>query len=265
MKPKQPLRGSLATTSSADAQEVPLGGLIRHRQFQPRVALDSHHLDSYEASYREGGGDALPPIKVARIKEGDDKGRKPASIDAFDVEALVVIDGFHRVTAAERAGLRTLPTIIIECTPRQAKWEAAKANMAHGVPLKRADMKGVMEAYITARAYKTPDGMGYKSYREMERDLCHKVSHMTIYRHIKKHHPRLAARINGAPAAGEHRQSPSDQREPMADIVDEFMANAQEVAKAATAMSPALRGDLLQSLLSLEATLKGLGVEEPDF
>ncbi|QDI82173.1 ParB/RepB/Spo0J family partition protein [Methylorubrum populi] len=46
----------------------------------------------------------------------------------------VVIDGWHRVSAAKLIGRPELPAVIADREERELRWLATEANIAHGVP-----------------------------------------------------------------------------------------------------------------------------------
>jgi hypothetical protein len=89
---------------------------------QPRVTLDAAALDEYAAAMVAGM--TFPPIVVF-----------------FDGTTHWTADGFHRVHAAQRAGLKTLMAEIHQGTRREAMLYAVGANQAHGVRRTNADKR----------------------------------------------------------------------------------------------------------------------------
>ena len=91
-----------------------------------QVRIDTDH-DAIEA-YRDAYADdvELPPVEVV------------------DVEGvLYVIDGFHRVAAAKKAGLAFLRVVVVELTDdfERAQWLALSRNQAHGIRLTSEDKR----------------------------------------------------------------------------------------------------------------------------
>jgi hypothetical protein len=72
-------------------QTLPLDVLILDPDVQPRQTVSRGLIDAYAALYTDDGAEALPPIIVYQ----------------YDSHAWVA-DGFHRVAAAQQAGLAAL-------------------------------------------------------------------------------------------------------------------------------------------------------------
>lgn len=155
---------------------VPLQQIIASPAYQIREKLDGATVKRYATAMREGV--RFPPVVLARIDGG---------------EGLFLIDGHHRYRAAQRAGMRGLEAEIRDLTPSDAGWEAAKANLQNGLPLrKRKEVRAVFDAYMAARRYrKGPGGRGIKSLREISADLGGIVSHSCVARWLKKDHRYL--------------------------------------------------------------------------
>jgi len=83
----------------------------------PRSALDHDHV----ATLAEAHG-AWPPILVQRA-------------------TLRIVDGHHRVAAAEHLGLRTVEATYFDGNDDEAELYAIRCNVRHGLPLTLADRK----------------------------------------------------------------------------------------------------------------------------
>jgi hypothetical protein len=98
---------------------VPLGG-IRTDGTQTRAGLNEEAVQDYADAYK--AGEELPPVVLFS--------------DATD---LWLADGFHRLEAAKRAGLLTIPAVVKEGTQRDALFHSAGANATHGLRRTNAD------------------------------------------------------------------------------------------------------------------------------
>lgn len=164
--------------------EVPLDDILRDPQMQVRIKLDEETIKRYESIY--AADNEMPPVKAALI--GD---------------ALVLVDGWHRMAALERLGYATVQAEIIPASQRETFWLAAKANLEHGLPLKRREIREVFRAYIRARKHVLPGG-DVKSYRDIAQDLGGLRRHTTIRYWMMKDFPKIARRMGGDdPAPGE--------------------------------------------------------------
>jgi ParB-like chromosome segregation protein Spo0J len=81
---------------------------------QSRAAMNEGAIEEYRAAMLDG--QVFPPCLLV------DTGSQ-----------LLLCDGFHRLHAYERAGIKTVPCIIKDGTREQAQWQAAAQNVTHGV------------------------------------------------------------------------------------------------------------------------------------
>ena len=98
---------------------------------QTRVSLDEETIANYRDLILEGT--AFPPVTVYRLSDGTEPNQ------------LLLVDGFHRVSAALEAGKNEIDADIIGGTYREALLAALKANSAHGLHRSNADKKNSME------------------------------------------------------------------------------------------------------------------------
>lgn len=169
---------SLAPPNPTDTQihenklvSVELADLVRDERSQVRTRLDQPTVNRYADAMRVGA--EFPPISIA-VVDG----------------APYLIDGWHRVEAAEKAGIRSLDAVLIDAPPRHHAWLAAQANMRNGLPLKRNEARAVFRAYMQADQYRKPGGR-IKSSREIAADLNGIRSHVTILNWIGQEFPRI--------------------------------------------------------------------------
>lgn len=136
---------------------IPLSLIVIDDAIQVRVAgLDENKVEQYAVIMAEGGD--LPPIVVFRDSATD---------------ALYLADGFHRVAAAQRAGLHELRAEIRPGGYDGAYEYAEEANLEHGFALSTADKRAIFERRL-ARGH----AWAQMSDREIARLLG--VSHPTI-------------------------------------------------------------------------------------
>jgi len=124
-----------------------------------REKLDEGWIRQLQERYENGFG--VDPIKVCEVKG---KGR-------------LLIDGFHRLTAAKRAGLKELNVIYTYGTYEDAKWMAAFANLRHGKQLTRKEKRKVVILYLkryperSDRWIAEDVGIDHKTAREIREEL----------------------------------------------------------------------------------------------
>lgn len=114
---------------------VPLRLLLLDKELQARAKVNTEAVEEYAERFAEGSSDeSLPPIEVVF---------DPAQVSAGsnDEGKAWVVDGWHRVMAAGKAGLLTLPAFVWFGNKALAMHHAAKANMMHGVRRTNADKR----------------------------------------------------------------------------------------------------------------------------
>ena len=228
---------------------VLIGDLVRHSDYQVRQEVNQETVDRYanvlrahpEAMQRgmEGnleGRSPLPPIKVAIVSG-----------------ALIVVDGWHRIAAHELLGLRHIEAEIGgSASEEEARWMAARANMQHGLPLKRKELRAAFGAFVKARQHiiKDPRGRRYadrfKSYADMTADFGGLVGRSTIQRWMQQDFPRIAQAI-GEGFSGHPTEPPGGGPEVAAlrrtlEAIEQASANARGVHE------PGKRGEIVAAL-----------------
>jgi hypothetical protein len=114
--------------------EKKVADLRSHEDCQARLGLTEEAVKSYEQAYK--AGKALPALEV------------------FEVNGeLIVVDGFHRLEAARRAGVETLPVEIVgKGTMAEAEWAALGKNHNHGVRRTREDKRKAVQMALANTA-----------------------------------------------------------------------------------------------------------------
>jgi hypothetical protein len=178
-------------------QEVAIVDLVQHKAFQVRRRLDAGTIAKYAQGFKLDGPIATAPILVGRIAHPSGRGRGRPSAQFREVSdgALVLLAGFHRVAACQSIGRTSILARIVETTLRKAQWLAAESNMAHGLPLKGAELRAAFHAYLRAGEWRNPDGTR-KSLREMGRmfgkhhETMREWMRVSEFKHIRdQYHP----------------------------------------------------------------------------
>jgi ParB/Sulfiredoxin domain len=127
----------MSIPQSPEMRLLALDTLLLSDDISPREASDESALQTYAELYRDyrescesedgRGGDPLPPPDIFHI-DGQ----------------YVVADGFHRVRAAQNAGLKELVCRVYSGTQRDAMLFAAQANAYHGIPYKLGDKRRIL-------------------------------------------------------------------------------------------------------------------------
>lgn len=163
------------TTPEANTQTIRLASLVINDAFQIRLKPDKATVERYRQCYKAEV--PMPPIKVALV-DG----------------APVLVDGFHRVEAMRRVGIISTEALVAEATRTEARWMAAEANLAHGLPLKPSEVRRVFKAYVRARKHYAGKGK-LKSYRTIAQDIGRHFT--TIRAWMLEDFPKIAEQYSG--------------------------------------------------------------------
>lgn len=129
MADSYPLRGGLSTESSSDV---------------PGVMRVSINLLGESDSPRIGGED---PAHVQALAEVDEK-LPPILVHR---RTMGVIDGMHRLRAAELRGEETIEVEFVDCDDTDVFIRGVEANTTHGLPLSSRDRKAAAARIATER------------------------------------------------------------------------------------------------------------------
>lgn len=228
---------------------VPLARIVKHQPLQVRRALDERAVKRYGEMTR--AGQEPPPIRVGHVKG-----------------TYYLVDGWHRM---EAGALVTMEDVaegvqvrveLADLTMKQAIWQAAKANMAHGVPLKGRELREVFRAFVKAGEHRAPDG-GFLSYRDIERAIG--KGHTTIRNWMQKDFPSVFAAISGG-ENGNAEAGPAEVErwDPAREHLQTAQEAVQTIAGGLAAMTPEGRWEVLQWLDKLRQDATALGVQEPE-
>lgn len=225
----------MTRTATEGAVKVRIADTLRDPAYQVRRRLDGGTIAKYAQAYRSEA--PMPPVRVMRLPGG----------------TLILTDGWHRVAALESLGQATVEAVIVDGTEREALWEAARANLVHGLPLKAREHRRVFQAYVKAGQYKLPSRRtkgALKSYRQIAADLGGVVSHVSVRRWMQQDFPRLAAKMAAAdqegPPGGLQDERGEDPETKLASIARDSLRAALVAARGV--LEPGLRGTLVETL-----------------
>lgn len=231
-------------TPKNTSEPVRLHLIAMDESLQVRKKLDSATVKRYAAAMSMHA--EFPPILLGRIGDG-----------------LLLVDGWHRVSAARMAGREEIDAIITTMTHEEAEWAAAGANLKHGLPLKSAELLAVFKAYVKAGEYKT--GRKLKSYRQIAEDLQGQVAHTTARLWMEKHFKKIYEAIGDKARSGNGEATqPSISRN--AHYAAEAAYAVDNVSALATLITdPGSRYTLIKRLEEVLSRMKELPHEEADF
>lgn len=213
---------------------VPIEDIIQDSTFQVRAALAPAYIKRYADAYRVGA--KIKPIQLAQIGG-----------------SLYLLDGWHRLAALRQVGETTVEAEVATMDREAAQWCAAQANLANGLPLKRAEYRNVFRAYIRAKQHRhSPHRL--KSYREIAKEIG-LVPHTTIRNWMRAEFPKLAARMGGGeggnPYAGPPSRNPGSIR--LASIHENL---GQAAANYYALTDPGARSEAIQAFKATLASME---------
>src|SRR5690606_4847152 len=135
-----------STAPEEQSVALPLNRIILSEQLQARGGeVSAAFIERYARAMESGS--TFPPVRVAKVGE-----------------ALYLVDGFHRYHATRQLGWEGIDAVVVECSWPQAKLEAARANLTHGIPLRNSEYRRVFRLFIEGGGNRTAKGR-YRSYR----------------------------------------------------------------------------------------------------
>lgn len=144
---------------------VALAHLLVVPEYQIRKSTIPGVVAQYAGLLR--GGVELPPVLAGRING-----------------TLVLLDGFHRAEAHRKVGRLEIEVEVVDTTPREARWLAARGNLTHGLQLKPRERREAFRAFIRAGQH-LDERRRIMSLREMARASC-VGSHNTVRSWLKE-------------------------------------------------------------------------------
>jgi hypothetical protein len=179
--------------TSARRGRISIDQLVLDPAFQVRNKLNEQAIGKYKEAYRLDR--QLDPIRVADVGG-----------------MLILVDGWHRVTALKQLGNAYVDAEIVPMSRDDALWAASIANAKHGVPLSKEEHVNVFRNYIaTGRHIKDegPTGITHKSYREIADELPINRSYGTIRNWMNELYPDIAKAMGGSSVESNERRKAS--------------------------------------------------------
>lgn len=226
---------------------VPLDNIVRHRPLQVRSKLNAGAVKRYQDM--TAAGSEPPPIKVGRVGS-----------------RLYLVDGWHRIEAGAlqtASGMHSkVLALVADMSEKQVRWEAARANIGHGVPLRKSELREVFRAFIRAQMHHLAKGK-YMSYRDMGAALGMNFS--TLRNWTQKDFPSLFRALGqGGQENNAGGLQPIEGLTMEQEHASEAQAALQALVQHAMALSaPENRWELLKGLEEASEALKKAGVVEP--
>lgn len=122
------------TDSDFPVVTLPLAQFVRDAGTQSRVRISAEVVADYAAAMTAGA--LFPPVDV--VQTGED--------------CYVLVDGFHRLQAAEQAGIAAFPARVLPGTLDDAIFSSAAANKIHGLRRTNDDKRNAIRVVLsTAR------------------------------------------------------------------------------------------------------------------
>lgn len=123
---------------------MPISAIVRRPDLQVRHG-GTHHdvVKDYAEAMTSGWPEAMPPVEVVRVDTPDGQ------------PTYLLTDGWHRLEAAELAGLERVPVVMAKppegLEPQDvALVVACRSNRAHGLRMTQADKRRVAELLLQA-------------------------------------------------------------------------------------------------------------------
>jgi len=164
--------------------KLPISNIRKLPEMQPRATMNQHVIDDYAEDIRSGA--KFPPL------------------DVFNVNGeFILVDGFHRLLAAQEAGLKKIYCEVRTGTIRDAFLFASGANSTHGFRRTNEDKRKAVERLLT-----DPEWKGWSDNKIAE--IC-KVHVQTVAKYRDSHY--TISHSEDAPAPAPNAQ-PSESAQP---------------------------------------------------
>jgi ParB-like chromosome segregation protein Spo0J len=111
-------------------QEIEIKLITIGQEMQQRGGINDDTVAQYAEAMQ--AGDTFPPAEAVS-----------------DGEFYWLFDGFHRIKAAQKAGLKTIMVNIRQGTKRDAEYLSFSANARHGLPRPRGSLKRILVKILT--------------------------------------------------------------------------------------------------------------------
>ena len=225
---------------SAGVRTLALADILTPDAFKIRKRTDAATVARYAAALRAGA--EFPPVVVGNIGG-----------------ALILLDGYHRTAAHAETGR---PRIL--ASAEEGRWLAAEANLRHGKPLNRAEVREAFKAFVRAKRHRDPRGR-LLTLREVASRFG-MVGHTTVLRWFRSYFPHIARQYAGEEQGGGTRDS---RMKPLDFGAMATGARSEAIAAARGVACPTARGHLVEAFRAAAAEVEAAGPfvppEPPDF
>jgi hypothetical protein len=190
--------------------------IVRDKRLQPRDGVSREVANRYARQMMNKM--EFPPVLVHRV-DG----------------VFYLVDGWHRVLAAEINGEGRVPVEVVESNMKTATITAALANISHGQPLKNREFRNVFRMLISSGAHHAGRKKGqWMTYEEIGEKIGKPKK--TVYNWMQQDFPRIAEKMGKEKIVTDHQPDLL----PMMTEQDHLLENANSL------------------LTQLQATLKAL-------
>lgn len=237
--------GEMYFEEHPETQLVRTEGIHFDKLYQARSALQDKQVNAYATAMKNGH--KFPPVRLAWI---DDK------------KSITVIDGWHRLNAAMLVGVNVIPAFVERMSYREAMGQAALANLSHGLPLRKTELRRVFKLFMKSGGNRKKNKQ-LMSYREISTALNGCVGHTTIANWMKKDFPRIASVMGGV----EHGNSKAEL--PRVDVQEHYYLQSQSSLEHALLnfkelSSPTARYELYDFVNKMAAEMSHYPMTEPE-
>lgn len=228
-------------------ESIPLTSIVTLPEMQPRdKGLNLATLRRYKQAME--AGEVFPPILLARVND-----------------ALVLVDGWHRLEAMRELGLwEAVAEVRVARSMAEARLWGYEANRKHGLPLTTAERREMFRAYLKADRHRGRRRGQFKSYREMGEELG--IPKSTLAKWTLKDAPRLARALAEGNRFGGSRRGGAREASPERRLAGEAHRALDEAAATIPGVVDAEeRWALLEKVRGLVAALEGGDLQRPMF
>lgn len=188
---------STTTATKKESRFVRLDEIVLDPRLQARVGgLVEETVASYAEVLR--GGKTLPAPEVVEVE-----GR------------LLLVDGYHRVEAARRAGFSRLAVVVEQGTFEQAAQRAAAANSTHGLPRTPGDKRRAVRILLDLDGWSNKSDRAIASAAAVGHDLV-----AAVRRELLQERARSGVTVEPAPRVGLDGKTYSPKPAKEATVVD---------------------------------------------
>ena len=223
------------------SETIALDDLVVDERAQARVGIDQSIVDEYAEAWKLGA--ALPNIDAVRVTEGELAGK------------VVVWDGFHRIAAARKLGVKTIGVDVTTGTIATAIDLCTSANATHGMRRTNEDKRRAVIMAIT-----------------LDKQLKRKRSDRQIAQYVGVHNStvseiraELSGKVKKKPKSNSVNVSEHENGEGEANEVKQSLVTVDELGRRVTnpevqkvlALNPEF-DDIVESIESIGRRIKSL-------